>query len=109
MSLRTRTPEAGEAARVSGNEAWSAVSRTIAGMLMYGGIGYAIGAWLGNATAGLAIGVIIGTALGLYLTHASIKALGGAEQPRLPVSGSQSWSAKMTRARIQRAEGGQTT
>lgn len=106
MSFATRTPEAAEAARVTGNEAWGSVSRTIAGMLVYGGLGYGVGLWLGNATVGLAVGVLVGVVLGLYLSYRSITALGGREQPKLNVSSSNSWTARMTRARMERADEG---
>jgi F0F1-type ATP synthase assembly protein I len=106
--MTSRTPEAAEAARVTGNEAWAIVSRTIAGMLVYGAIGYGLGNWLGSPTAGLSIGVLLGVALGLYLSFVSIKSLGGSNQA-LKVSTSDSWSAKMTRARMERASEGRTS
>jgi ATP synthase protein I len=92
---------------VTGNEAWAIVSRLLAGMLLYGAMGWALGSWLGNTTAGLAIGVMLGVLLGLYLSLLRIRQLGEASTPALVVSGSQSWSARMTRARMDRAnEGG---
>jgi F0F1-type ATP synthase assembly protein I len=103
VSFSARTPESAEAARVTGNEAWGSVSRTIAGMLVYGGIGYALGALLGNANAGMALGVIIGVGFGLYLSYVSINALGAVQQP-LRISTATSWSARMTRARMERAD-----
>lgn len=107
MTFTTRTPEAAEAARVTGNEAWAIVSRTIAGMLLYGAIGYGAGFWLGSPTVGLAVGILLGAGLGVYLSFMSIRSLGSAHTS-LPVSGSQSWSARMTRARMERASEGRT-
>jgi len=42
--------------------------------------------------------------LGLYMSVLRIQYLGSKPSPVLVVSGSQSWSARMTRARIERAK-----
>ena len=107
VNVTTHTSQASEAARVTGNQAWSSMSRIIAGMVLYGAVGFAIGAWLGNAQAGLAVGVIVGVALGLLLSSAMIGRLGGANQALELRGSSNSWSAKMARARIERAGEGQ--
>lgn len=74
----------------------------LAGMLVYGLAGWAIGNWLGAPATGLAIGLLLGLGLGLYLSVVSLRRL-GTSAPALPVSSSRSWSARMTRARIERA------
>lgn len=97
-----RTSAAQDAARVTGNEAWSITSRIIAGMLIYGVGGWLLGRWLGYPMAGAAVGVLLGMALGLYLSLVRIRQL-GTTAPALEISGTQSWSARMTRARIERS------
>ncbi len=87
---------------MTGNEAWGIVSRLIGGMLVYGLIGWLLGRWLGGPVAGLAIGVIVGIALGTYLSVLRVNQL-GTKAPALAISGTQSWSARMTRARIERS------
>lgn len=78
-------------------------SRIIAGMLVYGALGWLLGNWLGSSTAGLAIGVLLGVVLGLGLSFLRLRAM-GTEAPTIEYSGSQSWSARMTRARIERSK-----
>jgi F0F1-type ATP synthase assembly protein I len=86
------------------HEAWGIFSRMVAGMLIYGALGWLAGNWLGNATLGFVVGILLGLVLGLYLSVVSIGRLGSDQTPALVVSGSQSWTARMTRARMQRAE-----
>ena len=90
-----------DAARVTGHEAWGIVSRLIGGMLLYGALGWLVGQWLGNPTAGLAVGAMLGMGLGIYLSVVRVNQL-GTKSPALDISGSNSWSARMTRARIER-------
>lgn len=90
-------------AAATGHEAWAIFSRMIAGMMIYGALGWLLGTWLGRPTTGLAIGVLLGLVLGLYMSVLRIQHLGSKPSPALVVSGSQSWSARMTRARIERA------
>lgn len=97
----TASPDSSEAARVTGNEAWGIVSRILAGMLIYGLIAWAVGSWLGHSTAGAAIGVLLGAGLGLYLSVVRIRQLG--DHQKLVVAESSSWTARMTRARIERS------
>lgn len=78
-------------------------SRMIAGMLVYGAAGWLIGGWLGSTTAGLATGVLLGLLLGMGLSFLRLRSL-GTEAPAIEYSGSQSWSARMTRARIERSK-----
>ncbi len=86
---------------MTGNEAWGIVSRLIGGMLVYGALGWLVGNWLGHTVPGLAVGVLIGLGLGLYLSVVRVNQI-GTSAPPLPISGTQSWSARMTRARIER-------
>ncbi len=86
---------------MTGNEAWGIVSRLIAGMLIYGVAGWLLGRWLGYPVAGSAVGVLLGLGLGLYLSVVRVHQL-GSSAPALEISGTQSWSARMTRARVER-------
>lgn len=104
VSVTPHSPDSAEAARVTGNEAWAIVSRILSGMLLYGAIGYAVGLWLDKVTLGLSVGILVGVVLGLYLSVLSIRSLGDTAQERLVVTSSGSWSARMTRARMQRAK-----
>ncbi|MEI2717322.1 MAG: hypothetical protein V9E98_10055 [Candidatus Nanopelagicales bacterium] len=97
-----QTSAAQDAARVTGNEAWAIMSRMLAGMLIYGVGGWLLGRWLGFPVAGAAVGVLLGLGLGLYLSMIRIRQL-GTKAPALEISGSRSWSARMTRARIERS------
>ena len=49
------------------NPGWAIVSYLIAGMLLYGGIGWLIGRWTGSTALPLAIGMLVGLALALAL------------------------------------------
>jgi len=51
------------------DEAWTAFSHLVAGMLLYGGLGWLVGARLGNPGAFLAGGVLIGLASAFFLIH----------------------------------------
>lgn len=90
-----------DAARITGDEAWGIVSRLIGGMLVYGALGWLIGRWLDHTTAGLTIGVLLGLAFGMYLSILRVHRI-GSDAPPLEISGTGSWSARMTRARIDR-------
>lgn len=87
---------------MTGNEAWGIVSRLLGGMLVYGLVGWLLGRWLEYPVAGLALGILVGIGLGLYLSVIRVNQL-GTTAPPLPISGTQSWSARMTRARIERS------
>ncbi|TXH44685.1 MAG: hypothetical protein E6Q90_03095 [Actinobacteria bacterium] len=58
--------------RSTANEAWMSMSRIIAGILLYGGIGWLLSLWLGHRSALVAMGVVIGAALSLYLVHVRV-------------------------------------
>jgi F0F1-type ATP synthase assembly protein I len=90
-SAATKTSTAEPGALPQGREhddvAWVAVSHLIAGMVLYAGLGWLVGRWLGNETIGVAVGVLIGTAFALYLVFARLGATGsGPETPRQDVS-----------------------
>ena len=51
------------------NTAWTIISNLIAGIILYGGIGWLLSLWLGHRAVFVAGGVLIGTALSLYLVH----------------------------------------
>ena len=53
--------------RVSDDAAWAAVSHLAAGILLYGGIGWLLGRWLGNQSLFVAGGVIFGVALAMFM------------------------------------------
>jgi len=62
--------------RATADAAWSAVSSLIAGMIIYGGLGWIVGHWLGNEAPFIAVGILIGIALGLYSIFARLGTLG---------------------------------
>ncbi len=49
--------------------AWLIIGRLIAGVAIYGGIGWLLGLWLGNETLFAAIGVVFGLAASLLLIY----------------------------------------
>jgi thiol:disulfide interchange protein len=55
--------------RSTANEAWMSMSRIIAGIVLYGGLGWVLSLWLGHRSALVAAGVVIGAGLSLYLVH----------------------------------------
>jgi ATP synthase protein I len=52
---------------VNANYGWTAVSYLIAGMLIYGFVGWLIDRWLHTGGIATAIGAVIGAAGGVYL------------------------------------------
>lgn len=63
--------------RTTADSAWMIVSSLLAGIILYGGIGWLLGLWLGHQGAFVAAGVILGSALSLYLVHVRVSRLGG--------------------------------
>jgi F0F1-type ATP synthase assembly protein I len=62
------TPAPGERQRQRDeNPGWAIVSYLIAGMALYGGIGWVIGRWTGSTALPLVIGMLVGLALALAL------------------------------------------
>lgn len=58
------------------------ISHLMAGIVLYGGIGWLLSLWLGHQAALVATGVIVGVALSLFLVHFRISASDGAAGPR---------------------------
>lgn len=75
-----RTDDRLERDRTTVDTAWNTMSRLIAGMVLYGGIGWLLGLWLGNPRAFAAIGLVVGMALSLYLVHVRLSAASGERQ-----------------------------
>lgn len=53
--------------RVSDTAAWATVSHLAAGIMLYGGIGWLLGRWLGNQRYFVAGGVLLGVALAMFM------------------------------------------
>lgn len=51
---------------------WSALGRLVAGVGLYGALGWAGDQWLGTGVL-LPLGIVIGAALGLWATFASLR------------------------------------
>ena len=54
------------------DEAWMIIGRILAGMVLYGGIGYLLGLWLGHTKLFLAGGIVIGLIASLCLVYLRI-------------------------------------
>jgi hypothetical protein len=54
------------------------ISRLMAGIVLYGGIGWLLSLWLGHQAALVATGVIVGVVLSLFLVYTRIDAGNGA-------------------------------
>ena len=53
--------------RHSDDAAWASVSHLAAGIIVYGGIGWLLGRWLGHQEYFVAAGVLFGVALALFM------------------------------------------
>ena len=53
--------------RVSDDAAWAAVSLMTAGILLYGGVGWLVGHFLGNQSLFIALGVLFGVVLAMFM------------------------------------------
>ena len=53
--------------RVSDDAAWSAVSLLTAGILLYGGVGWLVGHFLGHQSLFIALGVLFGVVLAMFM------------------------------------------
>lgn len=53
--------------------AWMITGRLLAGMILYGGIGWLLSLWLGHRPLFIAGGILIGMAASLYLVFARLK------------------------------------
>jgi F0F1-type ATP synthase assembly protein I len=65
--------------RRTADMAWRAVSTLTAGMLLYGGLGWLVGGWVGHRETFMAVGLLIGIGLALYVTNARLT--GGRRTP----------------------------
>lgn len=69
--------------RSSNDAAWMVMGNLIAGMAIYGGLGWLLGHWLGHQQVLTAVGFVFGLAAGLYLVYVR---LGLSDKPvRSPV------------------------
>lgn len=53
--------------------AWMVVGNLIAGMAIYGGLGWLLGRWLGNQSAWMAVGFVFGLSAGVYLVYVRMR------------------------------------
>lgn len=63
--------------RETPNLAWSVMNNLIAGILLYGGLGYLIGFFIGRASAGLAVGALFGIVASTSLIFFRLRQLDG--------------------------------
>lgn len=68
--------------RETSSVAWTVMNNLIAGILVYGGLGYLIGMFLGNAPVGLAIGTIFGLAASTVLVMYRLRHLDSGSRPQ---------------------------
>jgi len=52
---------------VSDDDAWAVVSHIAAGIILYGGLGWLLGTWLGHRPHFIAGGVLLGVSLALFM------------------------------------------
>lgn len=50
-------------------DAWAVTSSLVAGMAVWGGVGYLVDVWLGFRWLFLPIGLVLGVAGGIYLVY----------------------------------------
>jgi ATP synthase protein I len=77
-----KSPKALSPDRETPNVAWSVMNNLIAGILLYGGLGYLIGMYFDNASVGLAIGAVFGLAAGTVLVIYRLRQLDGGSKPQ---------------------------
>lgn len=70
-----RNVDRGGRDREAADHAWMIVSHLLAGIVLYGGIGWLLSLWLGHRAVFVAAGVILGSALSLYLVHVRVSRL----------------------------------
>ena len=76
-------PDALPPGRVSDDAAWAAVSLMTAGILLYGGIGWVVGHFLGNQSLFIALGVLFGVVLAMFMLFRRLESpRPGPETPR---------------------------
>ena len=72
-SSQRRHDAARDDAAAGANQGWAAVSSMIAGMAIWGFVGWLIDQWLNTGGIATAIGCVLGVTLGIYLV---VKRLG---------------------------------
>lgn len=77
-----KSPKSISPDRETPNVAWSVVNNLIAGILLYGGLGYLIGMYFDKASVGLAIGAVFGLAAGTVLVIYRLRRLDGGSNPQ---------------------------
>ena len=65
----------------SAEVAWSVTSYLLAGMLVWGGLGWLVDRWRGGGPVFLPIGVLVGVAAALYLVYVRTNDLLGTHAP----------------------------
>ena len=60
-------PKSNRPAEQGAGAGWTVLSYLISGMAVWGLIGWAVDAWLDLDGIGIAVGIIVGMALGIYL------------------------------------------
>ncbi len=78
--------------RVSDDAAWSVVSHIAAGILLYGGLGWLLGTWLGHRPMFVAGGVLLGVSLALFMLFRKLESLG--REPETPREGPSTTSLR---------------
>jgi F0F1-type ATP synthase assembly protein I len=68
--------------RQTPNVAWTVLNNLIAGILLYGGLGYLIGLFVDRPQVGLAIGAVFGLAASTVLVFYRLRQLDGGSQPQ---------------------------
>ena len=69
-------PDAQPSGRVTDDDAWAVVSHIAAGILLYGGIGWLLGTWLGHRPLFIAGGVLLGVAFALFMLFRRLESKG---------------------------------
>lgn len=60
-------PDAPLTSGVTDDDAWAVVSHIAAGIMLYGGLGWLLGTWLGHRPLFIAGGVLLGVSLALFM------------------------------------------
>jgi F0F1-type ATP synthase assembly protein I len=68
--------------REDANVAWTVMNNLIAGIVIYGGLGYLIGMFFDKASVGLAIGTLSGLTASTFLIFYRLRQLDGGSKPQ---------------------------